>query len=648
MNRKTTCLILCLLLIALFIATNALGAPKPKRGVQVTPKSAPALDSLYQNSYAVIIGINHYDKWPSLEYAVNDAKAIEKRLKDLGFETTTLIEHSATRGNIVRILGDVLPRKVENNDRVVIFFAGHGQTEELADGSQMGYIVPVDADTRDLYSTAISMDQVRNFSKRLKAKHVLYLMDSCYSGLGLTRSGAIPPSERDYLRKITTRKAHQMLTAGSKGEQSQEEGAHGVFTKYVLEALDGAADRDEKGYITFSDMASYVKPKVSRYTGTKQVPQYGSIDGEGEFVFVLAGLSAAVQPDPSGLEKERQRLAEEKERLEAERRSLATQQAQMEEQKRLAEERRRLEEEKKRIAEEQASLREDKEAKKTKTRGWMGISVQDVTEDIAKSLKLSQRGGAMISEVFKGEPADKAGLRPGDVIIEVNGKGIKDTRVLLILLASFHENEKVQVKVLRDGQKEAYLVAMSAISKHPATPMMSEIGRDGRFIAHDNGTIIAGDLKVGGRAAGFNLKDSEGVEYTLDSPQYKGKVVVVFYNDPGSADLNNELQNALIAARDSGKIDKTFYQGLGIANVSDSMVPNFLIRSGIKRRQEKSKSVILIDPDYTLLNLWGLTSKTSNIIMLDKQRICRYLYKGKVPAADVEKVIALIQEYQEK
>jgi uncharacterized caspase-like protein len=482
--------ILFLCVLTLLTGTTLDAAPKPKRGVQVTPKSAPALDSLYQNSYAVIIGVNAYDKWPSLEYAVKDARAMTEKLKSLGFQTTILLDQHATKDNILKILGDDLPQKVQKNDRVVIFFAGHGQTEEMADGTQMGYIVPVDADTRNIFSTAISMDQVRVFSRRLRAKHVLYLIDSCYAGLGLTRSGTIPPSERDYLRKITTRKAHQMLTAGGKGERAHEEGGHGVFTKYVLEALDGAADRDERGFITFSDMASYVKPKVSRYTGTKQIPQYGSIDGEGEFVFVLAGLPAAVQPAPSGLVNERQRLTEEKERLEEEKRSLAAQQAQMEEQKRLAEERRLLEEEKKRIAEEQASLREEKEDKNAKTRGWMGISVRDVTEDIAKGLKLSQRGGAMIYEVFKGAPADKAGLRPGDLIIEVNGKGIKDTHALLILLASFHVNEKVQVKALRDGQKRTYQVSMSAMSKRPATPMVSEIGRDERFIAYSDGTVL--------------------------------------------------------------------------------------------------------------------------------------------------------------
>ena len=307
-------LLLCMFSLLTFTPLGA--ASKSQRGVQITPRPSPSLDSLYNQSYAVIVGINAYDKWPSLEYAVNDARSIQKRLKDMGFDTITLLDNNATRENILKVLGDELPKKVEKNDRVIIFFAGHGQTEELADGSQMGYIVPVDSDTRNIFSTAISMDQVRQFSRRLPAKHVLYLIDACYSGLGLTRSGGIPPSDRNYLNKITTRKAHQMLTAGGKGEQAHEEEGHGVFTKYILEGLDGLADRDDKGYVTFSDLASYVKPKVTRMTRNSQVPQYGSIDGEGEFVFVLTKAAPTATDIPS---REQEPIAHRPERKEPDR-----------------------------------------------------------------------------------------------------------------------------------------------------------------------------------------------------------------------------------------------------------------------------------------------------------------------------------------
>ena len=335
-----------------------------KRGVQIKEQSGFAFKSLYDKSYAVVIGINDYEKWPSLEYAVNDAKAMEKKLKSLGFETITLINQSATQDNILKVLGDELPRKIGRNDRVIIFFAGHGQTEQLPDDSQMGYIIPVDADTGNIFSTAISMDQVRNFSRRLKAKHVLYLIDSCYAGLGLTRSGSIPPSEKDYLRKITSRKAHQMIVAGGKGELAHEEGKHGVFTRYILEALDGAADRDEKGYITFSDIASYVKPKVSRQTRNSQIPQYGSIDGEGEFVFVAvtspartAGLKSAT---PFLTNNELLKIEQEKQKLAQERAALEIQRQQLEEQKRLNAERAKLEAQRKELEAQRAQLNQSR------------------------------------------------------------------------------------------------------------------------------------------------------------------------------------------------------------------------------------------------------------------------------------------------
>jgi predicted transcriptional regulator len=161
-------------------------------------------------------------------------------------------------------------------------------------------------------------------------------------------------------------------------------------------------------------------------------------------------------------------------------------------------------------------------------------------------------------------------------------------------------------------------------------------------------TVAAAELKVGDSAAGFNLQDPLGKEYSLESPLYKGKVVVIFYADPGSKDLNNDLQNALKSAREGGKIDRKNYEGLGVVNLKDSMVPNWMLKSIIKSKQEETKAVILMDPDYAVLNLWGLTKKTSNIILLDKKRICRYLNKGKVAPADVSKVIGLVQEYQVK
>jgi len=103
----------------------------------------------------------------------------------------------------------------------------------------------------------------------------------------------------------------------------------------------------------------------------------------------------------------------------------------------------------------------DLKTKGTVVRGWLGISIQDVTEDIAKAFKLKERKGALIAEVFEGDPADKAGLKAGDIIIELNGKKIQNSHELLIMVADLRVGEKVAVKVLRDGQEKVFYVTVA-------------------------------------------------------------------------------------------------------------------------------------------------------------------------------------------
>ncbi|MBN1546624.1 MAG: DegQ family serine endoprotease [Syntrophaceae bacterium] len=120
----------------------------------------------------------------------------------------------------------------------------------------------------------------------------------------------------------------------------------------------------------------------------------------------------------------------------------------------------------------------DLKARGKVTRGWMGISVQDVTEDMTKSFKLKERGGALIAEVFQGDPADRAGLKTGDIIVEINGKPIKDTHELLVLIASFRVGDNVRVKVMRDGQDKYFNVVVAERKDQPEVAMLSGNGAD--------------------------------------------------------------------------------------------------------------------------------------------------------------------------
>ncbi len=107
------------------------------------------------------------------------------------------------------------------------------------------------------------------------------------------------------------------------------------------------------------------------------------------------------------------------------------------------------------------SILADLKTKGKVTRGWLGISVQDISEDIAKNLNHKNKSGALVSDVFKGDPADKAGIKTGDIITEINGKTIKDTHSLLLTIASLHVGQKLTIKALRDGREMIFNVTIA-------------------------------------------------------------------------------------------------------------------------------------------------------------------------------------------
>ena len=256
--------------------------------------AATSGDTLYRESHALVIGIDKYAKWPGLHHAVPDAKAMEQLLVTrFGFKSenvTALYDDQATRANILRALNEKLTdgKRVKRDDRVLVFFAGHGSTRKLASGRDVGYIVPVDATLDNLPSDAISMPQLQEVAEALSAKHVLFLVDACYSGLGLTRGGAAQ-GNRNFLTDNARRIGRQMLTAGGADQQVADDGpgGHSVFTWTMLQALSGKADLNGDNVITGTELAAYVAPAVSAIA--RQTPAFGSLPGSegGEFVFAL-------------------------------------------------------------------------------------------------------------------------------------------------------------------------------------------------------------------------------------------------------------------------------------------------------------------------------------------------------------------------
>ena len=163
----------------------------------------------------------------------------------------------------------------------------------------------------------------------------------------------------------------------------------------------------------------------------------------------------------------------------------------------------------------------DLKSKGKVTRGWLGVSVQDVTDEIAKNLKLKDTGGALVSEVFKGDPADKAGLKAGDLITEVNGKKIKDTHELLLTIASFHVGDRIEVKVLRDGQEKSFNIAVTERKDQPEIASAREFSENFGMTVQDITPEIAQYLGITSKSGVIvvDVKDGSPADEVGIQPQ---------------------------------------------------------------------------------------------------------------------------------
>ena len=257
-------------------------------------------DDIYDDSWAVIIGIDKYQYSDPLHYAVKDAEAVRDMLInkfDYPIENIRyLTDEEATLSNIKLNLGEVATSAGEN-DRILVFYSGHGETLEGADGSKKGYIIPYEGKQDNPFGTGFSMSEIATTAQMSKAKHMLFLMDACYSGLmkenvkGLSKS-----QEKGYLSKIANEKARQIITAGGGDEQviERDEWQHSAFTKNLIEGLDTwEADSNEDGYITADELSGYLRENVTEDSDFQQTPQEGRFEksGGGEFVFFGKGSS---------------------------------------------------------------------------------------------------------------------------------------------------------------------------------------------------------------------------------------------------------------------------------------------------------------------------------------------------------------------
>jgi serine protease Do len=108
------------------------------------------------------------------------------------------------------------------------------------------------------------------------------------------------------------------------------------------------------------------------------------------------------------------------------------------------------------------------ETKGSVTRGWLGVSVQSVSPDLARSFNLDKEQGALVGDVTSQGPAEKAGIKRGDVIVSYDGKKIQDTSSLPSLVAATPVGKTVAVEVMRDGEMQSVNVTIAKLNEQTA------------------------------------------------------------------------------------------------------------------------------------------------------------------------------------
>ncbi|MEA2059569.1 MAG: DegQ family serine endoprotease [Thermodesulfobacteriota bacterium] len=112
------------------------------------------------------------------------------------------------------------------------------------------------------------------------------------------------------------------------------------------------------------------------------------------------------------------------------------------------------------------------------TRGWMGVAIQDITVELAEYYNIEEKDGVLVAKVYKDNPADKAGIKPGDIITAVDGKKVSMSRDLTSSVAGFGAGSRVKVTLIRDGREKNVYVKLAKRSESEPGAVYTDEGFD--------------------------------------------------------------------------------------------------------------------------------------------------------------------------
>ena len=243
------------------------------------------------------IGIDRYQHWRPLANAVGDANGALNLFRRLGFEEAVppLRDAEATRAALDQLVTEDLTA-LGSDDSLIIFYAGHGGARDhrrAGRESKTGYLIPIDAEHHKP-STWIDLVGWLRAISLLPPRHILVIVDACYSGIALDPvvkwrdDESVHPAPFETLQ---ARSSRRIITSALDDERALDGGpvsGHSLFTGCLIEGLTCGIP-GLNGQTTGADLAVWLRQRVRTYPEAKQTPDFGTFDfhDRGEIVIPL-------------------------------------------------------------------------------------------------------------------------------------------------------------------------------------------------------------------------------------------------------------------------------------------------------------------------------------------------------------------------
>jgi formylglycine-generating enzyme required for sulfatase activity len=258
---------------------------------------------IYKKSYALMIGVDDYIHWPDLHGVKEEIDSVSKAFEKHGFEIIKVMNPDFETLS-KELKNFVVKYGADEKNRLVIYFAGHGESVPPKwGGDPMGYLVakdsPKSTDRQAFKLKSISMDRLQTLARQIECKHAMFIFDCCYSGAVLFSMNRSIPK---YISQKALEPVRMFITAGKEDQQVPDQS---LFSKVLIDGLEGGADFGGDGYITGLELGEYIHNRVVDLTNKAQTPMYGRMRdrvlSQGDFVFVSpkksekSALSSVIQ-----------------------------------------------------------------------------------------------------------------------------------------------------------------------------------------------------------------------------------------------------------------------------------------------------------------------------------------------------------------